>query len=379
MSGFTYRLYERMTGIVRNMKAIFMLPKNVVSINKIISKPTYYPDMKRKSKGDMWRENFIWLLRHKELNPFYTSYGLDVKEFRDLNDFISRQEFCVMRNAGNQAQKYTISGHYNYIVLLRDKYVFYAYLASTIGEKHIVKCVALFNEGKFFLTESRSWVEPEEVLVDGNEFVFKILDGECADGVMLVQAKGDVIIAGDHEFTRPEFVQSIKTKNIIVQNVVNQHHLLKVFKTRSVNTIRIVTIKGKSGVVNVFAAFLRLSISSNSFVDNRAKGGLGVGIDLSTGKLMKYGFPHDNFGIKLEEHPLSNIRFDGYQLPYWNETVKLVGNAHKQFYELQSIGWDVVLTEEGPLLLEGNDDWEIGGPQDTYGGLKERWRKLVNA
>ena len=145
------------------------------------------------------------------------------------------------------------------------------------------------------------------------------------------------------------------------------------------NTIRAVTIQGKSGAISVFSAFLRLGANANTFVDNRAMGGFGVGIDLKTGRLMRYGFPHDSFGVKTETHPLSGIVFEGYQIPWWPETLELIQNAHRQFYELQSIGWDVVITENGPILLEGNDDWEIGGPQDTYGGLMKKWIEMTNA
>jgi hypothetical protein len=283
-----------------------------------------------------------------------------------------------MRDAGNQAQKHTISGHYSYIVLLRDKYAFSAYLSSTIGEQYVVPNIALICDGKVYLNQEKSWRTIESLLIEGSQLVYKEIDGECADGVMLVQVKGDSVLAGGQSFSKTDFVQSLYKKKFIVQKVVGQHSALRAFKTRSVNTIRIVTIKGKSGVINVFAAFLRLSSSEDSFVDNRAKGGLGIGINLTNGQLMKYGFPHDAFGVKLEEHPLSGISFDGYQLPYWAETINLVCNAHRQFYELQSIGWDVILTENGPVLLEGNDDWEIGGPQDTYGGLKLRWNDLTN-
>ena len=34
-------------------------------------------------------------------------------------------------------------------------------------------------------------------------------------------------------------------------------------------------------------------------------------------------------------------------------------------------------TPGGPIILEGNDDWEIGGPQDTGGGLRQRWMELT--
>lgn len=378
MSGTSYRLGEKASSLTFQIKRILIFPKEVLRIGKIINKPSYYPEFERKSKREMWLDNFRWLVRNQELNFFYTSYGLDIKGLHRPEDFIPHHEFCRMRNLGNQKLKYSVTGHYNYIVLLRDKYAFSAYLASTIGEQSVVKTVALLSKGRAFLSDEKSWKSPEQLLLNGSELVYKNIDGECADGVMLVKVEGDTVIADGKAYSKSEFIRFISDKNMIVQNVVTQHDALKAFKTKSVNTIRVVTIQGKSGEVNVFAAFLRLSVSADSFVDNRAKGGLGIGVDLETGKLMRYGLPHDAFGTKMEEHPLSHIRFEGYQLPYWQETVKLVCKAHKQFYELQSIGWDVVLTENGPVLLEGNDDWEIGGPQDTYGGLKKRWDELVN-
>lgn len=378
MSGTTYKLYELSTKLARVTQNVLLFPKRVIGIRGIINKPTYYPELERKSKREMWWDNFRWLCKNKELNGYYTSYGLDIKGLHNPDDFIPHQMFVVTRNAGNQEQKHTISGHYSYIALLRDKYAFSAYLQSTIGEQYVVPNVALISNGKAFLCKSKEWTEIETLLEQDGDLVYKVLDGECADGVMLVQVCGDQVIADDKEYTKQEFKNTLLSKKYVVQNVAVQHTALRAFRTKSVNTIRIITIMGKSGEVQVFAAFLRLGASADSFVDNRARGGLGIGIHLEDGTLMKYGLPHDAFGVKLEEHPLSGIRFEGFRLPYWNETVELVCNAHRQFYEIQSIGWDVIITEEGPILLEGNDDWEIGGPQDTYGGLQKRWNDLRN-
>lgn len=378
MSGFSYKMSQKLSTAARWGLYVAQFPKNLIDLKKVVEKTTYYPELKRKSKKQRWMDNFIWLCKNHELNRFYTSYGLDIEGLHDPDDFISYFDFMIMRNKGNQSNKCTISGSYNYIVLLRDKYAFSAYMESTIGSQYVVPNVALLSDGKAFLVEKREWTTVDTLLEDRSEQVYKVLDGECAEGVMLVRVEGDRVYADGQTYTRQEFVQSISGQRIIVQNVVGQHPALQVFRTRSVSTIRIVTIQGKSGAVNVFAAFLRLSASPDSFVDNRAKGGLGIGIDLDNGRLMKYGLPHDSFGVKTEVHPLSGIRFEGYQLPYWEETVELVCNAHKQFYDIQSIGWDVILTKNGPVLLEGNDDWEIGGPQDTYGGLKKRWNELVN-
>ncbi len=378
MSGFSYRMSERLAKFIRSTKDNLLFPKRVASISKMISKASYYPELERKSKKEMWKDNFKWLWKHKELNKYYISSGQDVKGLHNSDDFLGLHEFIVKRNAGNQAEIHTISGHYNYIALLRDKYAFANYLTPALGKDRVVPVKALVTDGKAFICDENRWTSVTELLTEGSSLVYKLVDGECADGVMLVETSSGKVTADNKVYKKEEFVKSLKNNTYIVQDVVVQHDALKAFKTKSVNTIRIVTIKGKSGKIGVFSAFLRLSASAESFVDNRARGGLGIGIDLDTGKLMKYGLPHDNFGSKLEVHPLSGITFEGYQLPYWKEVVELVVNAHKQFYKLQSIGWDVIITENGPTLLEGNDDWEIGGPQDTFGGMRKKWNELVN-
>ena len=32
---------------------------------------------------------------------------------------------------------------------------------------------------------------------------------------------------------------------------------------------------------------------------------------------------------------------------------------HKHLYNIRSIGWDSAITPEGPVFIEGNDNWEI--------------------
>ncbi len=41
----------------------------------------------------------------------------------------------------------------------------------------------------------------------------------------------------------------------------------------------------------------------------------------------------------------------------WKESIELVKQAALHRPENRSIGWDVVITEKGPELLEGNHNW----------------------
>ncbi|MDT7526358.1 MULTISPECIES: sugar-transfer associated ATP-grasp domain-containing protein [Idiomarinaceae] len=48
---------------------------------------------------------------------------------------------------------------------------------------------------------------------------------------------------------------------------------------------------------------------------------------------------------------------DNFTLPCWADLVVLAIRAHAEVADLKSVGWDVALTDEGPILIEGNLNW----------------------
>ena len=47
----------------------------------------------------------------------------------------------------------------------------------------------------------------------------------------------------------------------------------------------------------------------------------------------------------------------GFQVPYWQECIQLAKYAALLHSENRSIGCDIVVTETGPGLIQGNHDW----------------------
>jgi len=63
-------------------------------------------------------------------------------------------------------------------------------------------------------------------------------------------------------------------------------------------------------------------------------------------------------GEPITHHPDTGARIEGIVLPYWRESVDLVSRAHATvFPRFAFLGWDVALTEDGPVLLEANSGW----------------------
>ena len=58
-------------------------------------------------------------------------------------------------------------------------------------------------------------------------------------------------------------------------------------------------------------------------------------------------------------HPDTGIKFSEFHAPEYKQAVKLACRAHKALYGIRAIGWDVAISDHGPVFIEGNDNWEI--------------------
>jgi hypothetical protein len=183
----------------------------------------------------------------------------------------------------------------------------------------------------------------------------------------------------------PEVINEIYSEVILsgflFQETVNQHHDLVQLNSSCLNTIRIDSFVDNSGEPNIISAYLRMSISDNC-VDNISSGGCQVGINLQTGKLKKFGYgPIKITGVKvLTEHPKSKITFENFSIPFFPQVKELVLKASTYMPGLRLVGWDVAIGESGPVLIEGNSDYDITGNDLSDGGylVNKTFRKALH-
>ena len=138
-------------------------------------------------------------------------------------------------------------------------------------------------------------------------------------------------------------------QNLVEQAVV-QHEKLNELCSASVNTLRIVTlnVNNKS---HFLYALLRVG-SGNNHVDNISSGGMYTLIG-DDGVLHFPAFC-DTTGLYYDEHPLTHTSFLGFAVPMFPEAAELCLKAAQVNPGLAYIGWDVAITPNGPVLIEGN-------------------------
>ena len=154
-------------------------------------------------------------------------------------------------------------------------------------------------------------------------------------------------------------------RGAVLEEVIEQGAAMAAIHPASVNTLRIptVVIKGTDGQpeVRLFHPTLRVG-RGGSVVDNFSAGGITALIDPESGKLYTDGV--DKKGNSFEAHPDTFVRFKGFQIPDWDEAVKMVKAAALSVPGNHYCGWDLAYTDKnGWCMVEANSTAQMGGMQ----------------
>lgn len=198
----------------------------------------------------------------------------------------------------------------------------------------------------------RDWVpvtgdNREEVLsflARHQTFMAKPSQGSCGWGI-------EKLDAGDFPSRGALYAHLLeKAPHLELEEVIAQHRLVAAIYPGSINTVRMVTIRGKSGKVYLVTAMFR--IGNGKFVDNFNSGGMVAPMDPATGTVIDRAL--DKQKNLYANHPATGAPIQGFTFPDWDRAVALVQEAAQVIPEVGYVGWDVCFTPDGPCLVEGN-------------------------
>lgn len=331
---------------------------------------TYFPEAKyHKSSLHIFIEQLFAVIRYGEINDFYFLYGFDTKTRKQCKEYIHHYEFRTKRDRKNFKP-------YNEICILRDKELF-----SIFGEAWnmpVVKTIGIL-ENAFITTNKGKCLNLNEFICPNKEthLFFKPLNDECGKGIFSIDVENELILLNGIQSDLKSveaYIDNLGNKKFIVQNKLIQHEDMDRLYDKAINTIRIITVKDKNDCPSVFGSLLRIG-ANGSIVDNLAKGGIAVGIS-PEGTLKSFGMMKPPYGKISNIHPDSKIKFEGYSIPYYSNAINLCIEFHKKFKGIFAIGWDVAITKDGPVFIEGNDNFEISGIQASNQGMKNKFYKV---
>jgi hypothetical protein len=167
---------------------------------------------------------------------------------------------------------------------------------------------------------------------------------------------------------------------MILQPRLRNHEALDRLNNGALSTVRVLTCLSESGEPEVLGAAMRMAIGSNRTVDNLHAGGIACTVALETGVLG----PASNLGADsrlgwLDRHPDTGAAITGTKLPQWDEVRELAARAHRAFADRVLVGWDIAITPDGPIIVEGNGspDLDIMQRFVRHGLMTERLGVLL--
>ena len=164
-------------------------------------------------------------------------------------------------------------------------------------------------------------------------------------------------------------------RKAILEELLHEDNDLAVFHPKSVNTLRIVTFYTRTGVECCFPV-LRMGVG-NAIVDNAGAGGILGSLD-ENGQIISVG---DELGHVYDAHPDSNILFNGFKVPFFNDAKELCKEIASKIPENRYCSWDLALVNKRWVLIEGNASghilWQICSGEGIRNQLEDLYKRSI--
>lgn len=312
---------------------------------------TWYSILKSKNGGSIFKTVFnilegasVWAMQGVKI------YEQQIYNYKKI-DKIKRKNLFYIKDNVNFID--TINDSKS-IYLLRDKSILLKRMSNNIGRN-------------FIYTPDSDYVSLLSFINCVKKFVIKPNAQGGGRGIEVATVQGDNIVirrnADEKRGRIDDFAKQWINEDVVLEEHISQHNVLNVIYPLSVNSIRIHTVNINSNVEIVLENMIRFG-SNNGNID--FDNALSLLVD-QQGRIGEYAIQilDDVSQTKIfTVHPDTGVRFKDYQIPCWEEAKKLVIDAAKIMPEVCYIGWDVAITDNGPVIIEGN------GAPASYSGIQ---------
>lgn len=242
-------------------------------------------------------------------------------------------------------------------VVFKDKLLFNSLIKGVGGAG--LEDIALVRAGSAVVFEQKTTVPlPNFISSLSGDFFCKERAGAAGRGAFSFSAHGGRLFINGVSSSKADLISKLAAFDgaVIVQRCLRQVDALNSINSSSINTIRIITLFGRQSMAaQTMGAALRIGRAGTA-VNNAAAGGVFAEVNISNGKL--FGDFKDKKGNIYASHPDSGVVCDGYSLPGFEGAQAMCEFLHEVIGSVLTVGWDVALTDSGPVIVEGNLYWD---------------------
>jgi len=316
-----------------------------------------------------------------DYKSLYSSKGLTTDEYYQF-EFEKRDQEFRDSFLGLDEQRYYLDylNPIKYYTLARNKYIAHKMLEDTGVRKSELYCYyqpearyMLENECASNLTGILHILKAKGV----QSCVIKTTESSHGDNVWVIKnieyKDNDAVMV---RFDGKELLLSsvLGEEALIFESVVHQTKQFASFNESSVNTVRFMTTLYPDGSAKIIATFIKIG-RAGKCVDNAGGGGnVDVCVDTETGEI-KYAIQYDGWRkIKeIDTHPDSGNQLNGVVIDNWQSIKEEVKKFQQSFPYCKAAGWDIAITDDGPVVIEVNDFWDRTGQYF----IRRGWRNEI--
>jgi hypothetical protein len=170
-----------------------------------------------------------------------------------------------------------------------------------------------------------------------------------------------------HKDTVSQLLKGYNYRNTAQTNFLIQERLHPCSATLALSpyvpfSMRFLTLLDHTYTPHIIEAYGKSAVGENE-TDNRASGGLLIRMDRK-GICLGVNSRDSRSGVS-EKHPLNNFIFKDWQVPLFHEAWDLALKSARAFYMVRCVAWDIIVSEKGARVIEGNNPWNVL-QQDAY-------------
>lgn len=283
----------------------------------------------------------------------YESGYADYEEYEYFN--LNGRERRTMLSAAMNNRLIQRFNPIEYRYKFRDKREFNRIFADFIGREWL-------DVEATTVTELRAFIERHA------RVMAKPISAEAGFGIERLQA-ADI---DDYDALRQRLVDN---GQVLLEEFITQHPDLNRLAPDSVNSLRIVTFR-RDDTVTELARVLKMG--TGAAIDNFGAGGLYTTLD-AHGVALYGGL--GNSGRVIATHPQTGVEIEGFQVPDFDRVLDLADRLARVVPEIPYVGWDIAVTPDGPIVIEGNENSGLWWMRPSLSGDKEgllpRYREVM--
>lgn len=310
-------------------------------------KMTFYPQAPQKSEAQI-KEELYWLMLEDKGSwtddmtlTQYFQFGCD-RASADVGDYVFQKEYDMARDFLNGR----LAPMYDY------KNVAAVYL-NACGVRASCAIGQISQDGREICLRDGNCREFVDWLKEYAAPVFSKPNDGCQGKscyrVEWRQEDASLYLNGERKVVQ-EAMRAMAGH--IVEPLIVQHRDMRKYSPNCANPMRIRTICA-DGEIRYVSIYICIA-PADSYFSNVVSCGAAVGLNES-GRCITDGFIEmPGSEGRCQTLPGTDIRFENIIIPGVKEAIELAKDAHRTTPQIFAMGWDVAMTDDGPIIIEGN-------------------------